>query len=116
MATFPTITYAPVVGASRKQEARVLKAQFGDGYAQRASDGINNVVATYDLTWEDISRDDAKTLDDFLTARGGYESFDWTPPGEASPKKWTCAQWSVDHRNPVLDTVTATFVQCFDLV
>jgi len=39
----------------------------------------------------------------FLKARGGVESFDWTPRGELSPRKFVCRKWSrkFDHYNVV---------------
>lgn len=115
MAAFPSSVSAPVAGASRQVEARVLKASFGDGYAQRAADGINTLNDRYDLTWENIDRSEAETILAFLEARGGYESFTWTPPGGATALKWTCETWGRQHINAVLDTVTATFIRCYDL-
>lgn len=116
MVAFPAQVSAPVAGATNQTEARILKATFGDGYAQRSADGINTVVEKYDLTWENISREEAEVIIAFFKARGGYESFEWTPPGYTVASKWTCEQWGRQHINPVLDTVTATFNQSFDLV
>jgi phage-related protein len=115
MVAFPASVSAPVAGATRQVEARVLKATFGDGYAQRAADGINNIGERYEVRWENISRAEANTILDFLAARGGFESFTWTPPGGTTALKWTCETWARQHISAVLDTVTATFVRCFDL-
>lgn len=115
----PTLTFpyalGPTTSASKQSEAKTLKADFGDGYTQRVGNGINNVRDTYTLSWEDISRTDAKTIDDFLRARGGWDAFYWTAPGATVAKKWICEQWSVTNASTVLDSVSATFIEVFDL-
>ena len=39
----------PDRGFSRKNEAIVFKAEFGDGYEQRIANGINNLKQSFDL-------------------------------------------------------------------
>jgi phage-related protein len=114
MVAFPAVS-APVAGSSVSPEVRVLKASFGDGYSQRAADGINNVVDKYQLTWENVDRSEANVIDNFLRARAGVEFFTYTMPGQTTPRKWLCEQWTRNHITAVLDTVQATFIECFDL-
>ena len=115
MATFPATVTAPYAGSSVSSEARVLKATFGDGYAQRAADGINTITDQYQLTWENIDRSEALIIINFLRSMGGYQSFYWTPPGESVARLWTCDKWQRNNVSGVLDTVNATFTECFDL-
>lgn len=114
MVAFPTVS-SPVAGASVTPEVRVLKASFGDGYSQRSADGINNIVDKYSLTWENIDREEAETIMAFLRARAGVETFTYTVPRETTPRKWLCEQFQQTHVTAVLDTVTATFIESFDL-
>jgi phage-related protein len=111
MATF---TWTPKYGAARKATPKVLISGFGDGYRQRAADGINNIDETWDLEFvnEDTTIDD---IDDFLVARGGWESFDWTPPGEAVSKKWSCAEWGRTKTGSGVDSLNASFQREYDL-
>jgi phage-related protein len=112
--TFP-YSFGPTTSAQKSTEAKTLRAEFGDGYTQRVADGLNSVRDTYSVSWEDISRTDARLIDDFLRARGGFEAFLWTPPGATVSKKWICESWSVTNASTVLDSVSATFVEVFDL-
>ena len=111
MATFPTI--APTYGAQKTSQPAVRKVQFGDGYSQRLTFGLNQNPKSWSLTWE-VSEANADTIEDFLDARGGAESFDWTPPDTATSYKWICEQWTktIPYLNRA--TISATFTQVFE--
>lgn len=112
--TFPAIS--PDYSSSPCQvEARVLKSDFGDGYVQKAGDGINSIRRTWPLTWSNITNAEAKTITDFLEAKGGYTPFYWTPPRTTTPLKWTCAAWTSFPNDANRMDVTATFIQDFSL-
>mgnify|MGYP003134745295 CR=1 FL=1 len=107
MATFPSIT--PTYGLTKSSSPTVRQTQFGDGYIQRTVFGLNQNLKTYNPTWRNISETDADTISDFLDARAGSESFDWTPPGESSASKFLCQSWSksIPYNNRA--TIQATF-------
>jgi phage-related protein len=111
MATFPSI--APTYGAQKSSQPAVRKVQFGDGYSQRLTFGLNQNPKSWSLTWE-VSEANADTIEDFLDARGGAESFDWTPPDTATSYKWICEQWTktIPYLNRA--SITATFTQVFE--
>lgn len=111
MATFPSI--APTYGAQKNSQPAVRKVQFGDGYTQRLTFGLNQNPKSWNLTWE-VSETNADIIEDFLDARGGTESFDWTPPDTATSYKWICEQWTktIPYLNRA--TISATFVQVFE--
>lgn len=111
MATFPSIT--PTYGAQKTSQPRVRTAQFGDGYSQRLRYGLNTNPKQWDLTWN-VSETDADTIEAFLDARGGAESFDWTPPDGGTSAKFICSQWNktIPYLNRA--TITATFTQVFE--
>lgn len=56
----------------------VITAQFGDGYKQIASNGINTAAETWDLTWTGQRKEVAK-IRAFLRTHV-IESFWWTNP------------------------------------
>ena len=111
MATFPSIT--PTYGIQKTSAPNVRIAQFGSGYSQRTTFGINQNPKSYSLTFE-VSETDADTIETFLDARGGVENFDFTPPGEASSGKYICRNWSksIPYLNSA--TIQATFEQVFE--
>lgn len=112
MATFPAIT--PTYGAQKSSRPSVRTVQFGDGYQQRLTYGINQNPKTWNLTWE-ASETDADTIEAFLNARAADNaSFDWTPLDEATSYKWICQEWNktIPYKNRA--TITATFTQVFE--
>ena len=114
MATFPNPSTSPAVpypsyGTSKSSSPRVRRVQFGDGYIMRTVFGLNQNLKSYSPSWNNISETDADTISDFLDARGGSESFDWTPPGESSASKFLCSSWSksIGYKNRA--SIQATF-------
>jgi len=112
MATFPAIT--PTYGAQKASRPIVRTVQFGDGYQQRLTYGLNQDPKNWSLTWE-VSETDADTIENFLDARAADNaSFDWTPLDEATSYKWICPEWNktIPYKNRA--TITATFRQVFE--
>mgnify|MGYP003113001524 FL=1 len=112
MADFPSIN--PTYGAQKTSQPKVRQVQFGDGYVQRLTFGLNQDLKTWNLTFE-VSETDADTIEAFLEARGGSEYFTWTPPDETTSYKWICLNWSktIPYLNRA--TIQATFQQVADL-
>lgn len=93
-------TYEPM---QLEESPKVKTSKFGDGYEQRVADGINNNLQKWQISFNNRSLDDVDVVYNFLKARGGVESFDWTPRGELSPRKFVCRKWSrkFDHYDVV---------------
>lgn len=106
-----TFSYIPAYGATETTTARVLKAQFGDGYSQRIADGINNKPRSWSLSFSKTQTDIDLILS-FLNTEGGVNSFDWTPPRGVAGK-WICEQWNTTV-NDGFDNLTVQFVEVFE--
>lgn len=111
MTAFPAIT--PTYGAQKISQPRVRIAQFGSGYSQRATFGLNQNPKVWNLTWN-VSEADADTIEDFLDARGGAEAFEWTPLAETTEYKWICRSWEKSIPYVGRATISATFEQVFE--
>lgn len=110
MATF---TYTPSFTATEESQPRVRTVQYGDGYSQRLTYGLNTDPKSWRLTFlyrTDTERDNILT---FLEARGGAESFDWTPP-RGSAGKYICPQWNMEMVKYNNNTISATFIEVFE--
>jgi phage-related protein len=105
-----TFTYIPVYGATETTRARVLKAQFGDGYAQRVGDGINNKPRMWALSFSK-TQSDIESILTFLNTEGGVTSFIWQPPRGASGS-WICEEWN-NSVNDGYDSLTVQFMEVF---
>ena len=108
MASFPT-TVNPTYGLTKTSKPNIRIAQFGSGYSQRSTFGINQNLKVYQLKWQNISETDADEIEDFLDLMAGVQNFDYTPAGESASKKMICTQWNktIPYLNRA--TITATF-------
>lgn len=92
-------------------EYKVIKAQFGDGYAQTSSDGINNLSESWSITLPASLRE-AREIKTFFAEHKGFKSFLWTPPlGELG--LYTCADPSYIQQSSQLYVITGTFVRSY---
>lgn len=112
--TFPSISAS--YGSAGTTDFRIREAPFGDGYSQRAADGLNSVRRIWTLTWENRPDADIATIYDFLIDKLGYEHFLWTAPDESSPRKWICKENIA--KTPIAagySTLRCEFEEVFDL-
>lgn len=122
MATFNDATVGtstggttPDFGAARKSQPIVRKVQFGNGYEQRLTYGLNQNPRVWDLTWTAKDSTDADAIEAFFDARAADNaSFTWTPLDETTAYKWVVESWSRDLRYANVNTITATFRQVFE--
>ena len=113
MATFPSI--APKYGQQKRSKPLTRTVRFADGFEHRILFGLaeHQNPKIFNLTFE-VSESDADTIETFLDARAGTESFDFTPPGESSSSKFVCETWtkSIPYLNRA--TIQATFREVFE--
>ena len=108
MATFPSIQ--PNYGISKKNQPNVKIVQFGDGYQQRITTGLNQNLKVWNLRFQNISEANSDIIETFLDARAeNNDSFDWTAPGEASSSKYICLSWSKTIPYNNIATIIASF-------
>jgi phage-related protein len=75
------VNLIPDRGLRINQTPRVLIAKFGDGYEQRASDGINTTQEEWSLTWKNRTAAEANKWLAFMELHKGVTVFEWYPPG-----------------------------------
>lgn len=105
-------------GPRKQSMSRVLRADFGDGYSQRAGDGINVISEIWDVEWEHLDSDEISNLETQLEAARGVDVIDWTPPDETVAQKFTVAEWQKTMKIGnvgIARSVTAIFRREFDL-
>lgn len=112
---FPAIAVAPFYGSKPNKEFRVLSATFGDGYSQRVLDGLNTTLESWDMEWSVLTLDEKDVIVNFLDARAGYESFNYTMPGDSVSKKWICKKYVAAPKAYNVYSLTATFERVYDL-
>lgn len=105
--TFPTSVIGPSLPIDVQSEPKILKAEFGDGYTAEAPDGINFNLKTFNLTWDAVIDSEKSTILNFIEARGGYQTFEWTYGGTTYKVK--CRKWGYSQKEPNVYSITATF-------
>lgn len=100
---------APSVESTRTMKPRVLTAAFGDGYEQRAPDGLNAQLEKLTVVWSRLKPVDRRAITEFFEARAGAEAFSWTAPRDTAPKLWIAESWDVGYTNQMYESVRAQF-------
>ena len=112
MATFPS--YNPSYSATKRSQPKLRITQFGDGYQQRTSFGLNQDPKVWSLTFN-VDDEDADEIETFLEARGkDGASFDWSPPDTATTFKWICRSFNRELFDFQRNRITASFEQVFE--
>ena len=112
MATFPS--YNPSYSATKRSQPKLRITQFGDGYQQRTSFGLNQDPKVWNLTFN-VDDEDADEIETFLEARGkDGASFDWSPPDTATTFKWICRSFSREMFEFQRNRITASFEEVFE--
>jgi phage-related protein len=112
------LTFNPQVNpsypAERSTQAKVNIVQFGDGYNQRSTDGLNYLTDRWMLTWETITAAQARTLDAFFRAHVAT-AFLWTPFDETVARKFIVdGSWRFGFTGPTTRSLSVTFIEVFD--
>ncbi len=107
----PVFGWCPQADAVGSIRLRTISAQFGDGYAQFAADGIHNKVATWPVQFLGQA-DRIKPIATFLDARAGAKAFHWRPPqGELG--LYRCIEYSLRPMHNDVMMLAATFAETF---
>ena len=64
---------------SIKTTSRVQRAQFGDGYSQVLTDGLNTDIERWDCTTGLLTNEEAYSIESFLLSQKG-QAINWTSP------------------------------------
>ena len=112
MATFPS--YNPQYSATKRSQSNLRITQFGDGYQQRTTFGLNQDPKVWNLTFN-VDDEDADEIETFLEARGkDGASFDWSPPDTAITFKWICRSFNREMFEFDRNRITASFEEVFE--
>ena len=106
-------TWLPDWNAQGDSTANVSKIQFGDGYVQRQTKGMNPIVKSWNMSFN--NRTDAEIADivEFFEDRYGVVAFTWTPPDE-DQAKWVCARWNKTKQGDNVTSLSASFDRVYE--
>jgi len=84
--------WVPDFGMQFNEKVRMRAASFGDGYEQRATDGLNPITGTLSMTFT-RRIDVIEEILVFLKSKSNGASFTYTPP-KGTEMKMVCTDWS----------------------
>jgi phage-related protein len=105
--------WVPAPGASMDVTPRVQAVSFGDGYSQRAPDGINSIGKKWSLRFVRSTAVIA-AIDAFLVGKKGATAFTWVPPRESAEVRVVCAKWSRVAVDLGIDEITCEFERVYE--
>lgn len=116
-----TFTFAVRAEPAGQTTHRTLSAPFGDGYTQKAANGINTKEDSWNLSargqWDPSGvacapGQNVKEIADFIDDHGGWKSFNWTNPlGETST--YRCDGYSSTKEAPNVVLLNFTFYRSY---
>lgn len=102
-------------GTDMTTSYRVRRVDFGNGYAQRSTDGLNTVRQQWRLTWERIPDAQAEELRLFFEGLAGVSLIEWTPYNQPNELNWTGSDFTSKPVGALISTVNVKLTQEFDL-
>jgi phage-related protein len=90
-----TFTWIPDAnGADPDMDPRRHSVKFGEGYEQRAPDGLNPFLPTWALSFSGRTFAEVTAIYNFLTTNVAHvTAFDWTAP-DGMVGKWVADKWT----------------------
>ena len=109
MALLPDILTPIRSSTSETRSDRVLEVTFGNGYIQRAANGINSLQREVSITYI-VSPTDIQTYIDFFDNLKGYKNFQWKHPKDLVTKNWVVGDRSISDLGESVRQLSTTFI------
>ena len=103
-------------GFTRQSTPKIHTMDFGDGYTQRITDGINNLQQTMQVSFSTRPKAEIDDLVAFFESLGGVNKFEMTidDTNGAETIKVLCQQWSQTWAFDNFYSLSATFIRCYE--
>tara|TARA_R100000655_G_scaffold61488_2_gene99889 strand:- start:488 stop:862 length:375 start_codon:yes stop_codon:yes gene_type:complete len=109
----------PDKSMTRTSKPKIHLAKFGDGYEQRLADGINNLVESYAIAFNNRTKEEIDDIIAFFENKGGVTAFTYTVPdtnesGNEVAIKVVCSDWKKTYTFGDYYSATATFKRVYE--
>jgi len=109
---YDTFVWCPSTQSSADGTFSTLTAQFGDGYAQEAGNGLHTESQNWNLMFVGKSPTIAPILN-FIKIHQGYRAFLWTPPLSDEPRYYKVKTYSLNPSGADVFSLSLTFTEAF---
>ena len=104
--------------AAKSVSFTTIVAQFGDGYMQRAGDGINDKKESWNIMYDNLDQTQRNALWVFIDSVKSTDVIEWTAPSDVVEKDWIIdpeGTISEQAKTGAIYTVSFTLIRAFDL-
>ena len=116
MATFPSIT--PTYGVQKRSRPNVRTVRFGDGYEQRIANGINSLQESYNVTFNNRTKEEIDDITGYLGSLQGVTALSFTIPDSNNSGETTikvvCDSFSQSYSYDDFYSASATFRRVYE--
>lgn len=115
--TLPLTIKPEIIPTTNNYEIRMLEANLGGGFVQKAGDGINFEADVLNLKWVGSNTNILELITHFRE-RAGYQTFTINDSDivEDVTYKWTCKTYSKGNLSNTVKSLTATLIKDYGLV
>lgn len=113
-------TVTPDRTMTRQTKPQLLMATFGDGYEQRAVDGINHFKETYSVSFKNRGKEEIDDIVQYFESTNGVSRFNFTIPdtNSTSDNKTTVkvvfVEYSINYEYDDFYTLTAKLRRVYE--
>ena len=107
-------SYVPEFAAQHSYDSNAQVTNFGDGYRQRITFGLQPQQEEWRLTFSNRSNAERDLIRAYLRGAKGVDSFLWTDPRSTQTVKFVCAQWNVEYSGFNNNEIQATFRRVYE--
>lgn len=107
-------SYIPDYAATKSYETQSRATQFGDGYRQRLTFGLQPQKEEWSLAFNNRTNTERDLIRNYLRGAKAVTAFAWTDPISAQPVKVVCDEWSTQYSNFNNSAIQATFRRVFE--
>lgn len=111
----------PDKALTRSSKPTVLMARFGDGYEQRAADGLNSIKETYSVSFNNRTKEFVDDVVAFLDSTASVTNFGFTVPDSNNTTRTgekdvvvVCDSYSTSYAYDNFYTLTATLRRVYE--
>ena len=112
-AAYGSITVVPDRGMTRNAKQRVRRIQYGDGYEQRLTKGINNTEETHRVTFKTRGKQEIENIAGYLNSLNGVTAFNFTVPDNADTEETTGILDSASDNEKTIRVVCEDFSEVY---
>lgn len=106
--------WVPDFQAQLTHDSRAQVIEFGDGYRQRITMGLQAQEESWRLVFNNRTNTERNQIRNYLRGARGVVAFQWTDPRANALRKYVCSEWSIDYANYNNNNIQATFRRVFE--